>query len=135
MDVRALVVEDAPELRKLIRMVLREMGIKDVEEASDGLEALALIEKGTKAGEEKNRRFDFVLCDIHMPQMDGIGLLQEIRRRETVRDTPVIMISGDNTAEKIVEAVKLGADDFIIKPYTVKIVEQKVRRILEGRTG
>jgi len=118
-------------VRKLIRMVLWGMGIKGVEEAADGEEALAILEKGLRADKDQERRFDMVLCDIYMPCMDGISFLKEVRKRETIRDIPVIMISGDSTAEKIMDAVKLGADDFIIKPYTVKIVEQKVRKILK----
>jgi two-component system chemotaxis response regulator CheY len=131
-DVHALVVDDTPEVRKLIRMILWGMGIKEVEEASNGSEALSAFDK-RHSGKKESTKFDIVVCDIHMPLMDGISLLQEIRKREGGRDLPVIIISGDSTANKIAEAVRFGADDFIIKPYTVKTVEQKVRRVLESR--
>jgi chemotaxis response regulator CheB len=83
-DIHALVVDDTPEVRKLIRMVLWGMGIKAVEEASHGLEALSILEKRQATGNTETPKFDIVVCDI--------------------------------------------ADDFITKPYTVKTVEQKVRK-------
>ncbi len=132
-NAHVLVVDDAPDIRKLIRAVLWEMGIKSVNEASDGQEALNLLMKSHASEKKGARKYDLVLCDIHMPKMDGISFLEEVRKRDEVRDLPVIMISVDSMPERIVEAVQRGADDFIIKPYTVNTVEHKVRKVLERR--
>jgi two-component system, chemotaxis family, chemotaxis protein CheY len=134
-DTRVLVVDDAPEIRKLLRAVLWEMGIKMVEEATNGVEALRILVRKQAAEKKEASPIDLVLCDIHMPEMDGICLLKEMLQREEVGYPAVIMISGDSTADRIVQAAKLGADDFIIKPYTLNVVEEKVRKALGRRKG
>ena len=128
-----MVVDDTPEVRKLIRAVLWSIGIKAVEEASNGMEALSLLKKQHATGKKETAKTDLVLCDIHMEKMDGISLLKEIRNMEETRDLPVIMMSGDSVADRILEAARAGADDFITKPYTVKIIEEKVRKVLEQK--
>jgi two-component system chemotaxis response regulator CheY len=132
-NAHVLVVDDAPEVRKLIRAVLWEMGIKAVNEASNGQEALNLLRRSHASDKKETRKYDLVLCDLHMPKMDGISFLKEARKMDEDRGLPVIMISVDSAPERIVEAVQSGADDFITKPYTVKTIEQKVRRALGRR--
>ncbi len=100
---RILVIDDENSIRRTLREIL-EYEKYTVEDASNGMEALSLIQ---------HQDFDVILCDIKMPQMDGIETLEAIRQ---LNDTPVVMISGHGTIETAVEAIKKGAYDYISKP-------------------
>jgi len=99
-----LVVDDEKSIRSTLKDILEHEGF-EVELASNGAEALELFSKN---------QFDAVLCDIKMPGMDGIEVLEKIQ--EIANDVPVIMISGHGTIDTAVEAIKKGAFDFIEKP-------------------
>jgi two-component system nitrogen regulation response regulator NtrX len=99
-----LVIDDEKSIRSTLKDILEHEGFT-IELASNGAEALELFSKN---------QFDAVLCDIKMPGMDGIEVLEKIQ--ETANDVPVIMISGHGTIDTAVEAIKKGAFDFIEKP-------------------
>lgn len=100
---RILIIDDEPAIRRVLRDILENEGYI-VEDAASGIEALPII---------KEQEFDAIFCDIKMPQMDGIEVLENIKQNS---DTPVIMISGHGTIETAVEAIKKGAFDYISKP-------------------
>jgi two-component system nitrogen regulation response regulator NtrX len=100
---RILVIDDERAIRSTLREILEYEGYQ-VEEAIDGPSGLELLNKET---------FDVVLCDIKMPQMDGIEVLEHTLK---ITDTPVVMISGHGNIETAVEAIKKGAYDYISKP-------------------
>ena len=103
---KLLVVDDEKNLRLVVQKELSRQG-HDVEAASDGEEAWEAIEA---------KDFDVLLCDINMPRLDGLGLLRRVRERS---QTPpeVIMLTGQATVESAIEAMKLGAYDYLTKPY------------------
>jgi two-component system, NtrC family, nitrogen regulation response regulator NtrX len=101
---RLLVIDDEKSIRKTLREILEYENFK-VDEAADGNEGLELLKKS---------KYDVILCDIKMPRMDGIEVLEKIMQLSY--DTPVVMISGHGNIETAVEAVKKGAFDFIEKP-------------------
>jgi DNA-binding NtrC family response regulator len=100
---KILIIDDEAPIRRTLREILEYEKYK-VEEAADGLEGLEKI---------KNDSFDLILCDIKMPGKDGIEVLEESLK---LTDTPVVMISGHGTIETAVEAIKMGAYDYIAKP-------------------
>ncbi|HQO50725.1 MAG TPA: response regulator, partial [Bacteroidales bacterium] len=97
---RILIVDDEASIRRTLREILEYEKYK-VDDASTGIEALKLLNE---------QEYEVILCDIKMPEMDGIELLQEIKQ---LCDTPVIMISGHGTIETAVDAIKKGAYDYI----------------------
>lgn len=101
---RVMIIDDERSIRKTLREILEYENFK-VDEAADGIEALSILQK---------EKFDIILCDIKMPKMDGIELLEKVTQLGI--DTQVIMISGHGNIETAVEAVKKGAYDFIAKP-------------------
>ncbi len=103
---KLLVVDDEKNLRMVVQKELGRQG-HDVETASDGEEAWEAVEA---------KDFDVLLCDINMPRLDGLGLLRRVRERS---QTPpeVIMLTGQATVESAIEAMKLGAYDYLTKPY------------------
>lgn len=100
---RLLIIDDEASIRRTLREILEYEKYK-VDDASTGMEALARLAE---------QEYDVVLCDIKMPEMDGIELLSAIKQST---DTPVIMISGHGNIETAVEAIKKGAYDYISKP-------------------
>jgi two-component system, NtrC family, nitrogen regulation response regulator NtrX len=118
---KILVIDDERSIRNTLREIL-EYEKFQVEDAQDGLEALKLLNAG---------HYDIILCDIKMPKMDGIEVLEHIMK---LTDAPVIMISGHGTIETAVEAIKKGAYDFIPKPLDLNRLLVSIRNALERTT-
>lgn len=118
-----LVVDDEPEIRASVRGILTDEGLRVVE-AADGRQALELI---------RDERPELVILDVWMPDVDGLQFLRELQGRE---DAPeVIMISGHGTIETAVQATKLGAFDFIEKPFSLEGLVRVVNRALDHRAA
>ncbi len=100
---RILVIDDEPAIRRILREILEHEQYQ-VDDAASAVDALPLV---------KENEFDAILCDIKMPQMDGIEFLEEAKK---ITDAPIIMISGHGTIDTAVEAIKKGAFDYIAKP-------------------
>ena len=100
---KVLVIDDEPAIRRILREIL-EHEKYNVDDSASAVEALPLV---------KENEYDAILCDIKMPQMDGIEFLEEVQQ---ITDAPVIMISGHGTIDTAVEAIKKGAFDYISKP-------------------
>ncbi|HRG54219.1 MAG TPA: response regulator, partial [Bacteroidia bacterium] len=119
---KILIIDDEKSIRKTLREIL-EYEKYQVDEATEGMEGLALIQK---------EKYDVVLCDIKMPKMDGIELLDRIILLSS--DIPVVMISGHGTIETAVEAVKKGAFDFIAKPLDLNRLLVTIRNAMDKST-
>ena len=121
-QLKFLVVDDFSTMRRIVRGLLKEMGCNDVTEAEDGAAALQLL---------KVQRFDFVVSDINMPNMNGFELLKAIKADETLRHLPVLMVTAEARKEDIVLAAQSGAAGYIVKPFSKATLEEKVQRILQ----
>ena len=120
---KILIIEDEEPIRRvLVRILTEEDSNFEIQEASDGKKGLELIKKES---------FDLVLCDIKMPKVDGIELLQ--RTRKTNLTLPFIMLTGHGNIETAVESMKLGAYDFISKPPDLNRLINSVRNALEKK--
>ena len=120
---KILIIEDEEPIRRvLVRILNEEDSSFQIQEASDGKKGLDLIKKES---------FDLVLCDIKMPKVDGIELLQ--RTRKTNMTLPFIMLTGHGNIETAVESMKLGAYDFISKPPDLNRLINSVRNALEKK--
>jgi two-component system chemotaxis response regulator CheY len=117
-----LVVDDFSTMRRIVRGLLKEMGCTNVTEAEDGAVALAML---------KAQRFDFVVSDINMPNMNGFELLKAIKAEEALRHLPVLMVTAEARKEDIVLAAQSGAAGYIVKPFSKATLEEKVQRILQ----
>jgi CheY-like chemotaxis protein len=110
-----LIAEDDLFNRLLVVSMLAKNKEIEVLEAKDGEEALAML---------LERNVDILLLDIHMPKMNGLETLQEIRQIESIADIPIMVISSDETEKN--QSLALGADAFIPKPFNLKALEQQV---------
>jgi two-component system nitrogen regulation response regulator NtrX len=117
---KILVIDDERSIRNTLREIL-EYEKFEVDDASDGTEGLRLINTG---------KYDVILCDIKMPKMDGIEVLDQVLK---LCDTPVIMISGHGTIDTAVEAIKKGAYDYISKPLDLNRLLVSMRNALERK--
>jgi DNA-binding NtrC family response regulator len=119
MEKRILIVDDEAGMRLALCEVLKRCGYQ-VSAVQDGVEALKQLEANS---------FDLVISDVKMPRLDGMSLLKRIRER--IPEQLVIMITAFGTVDKAVEAMKLGASDFIQKPFSLEDIENMVRRLFE----
>lgn len=119
-DRSVLVVDDNDLNRELLVRRLEKAGYL-VASANNGTEALKLL------GIE---RFDMVLLDVMMPEMDGYTVLERIKSNPMLREIPVIMVTALNEVESVTKCIKLGADDYIIKPIDIAVVQTRIWRCL-----
>ncbi|NOX55112.1 MAG: response regulator [Planctomycetes bacterium] len=123
---KVLLVDDSGTMRAIQKRMFAKLGIPDgdIEEAADGVEALRLIEAN---------RFDIILTDWNMPNMDGLTLLKEIRKRDG--NIPVIMITTEAEKARVVSAISAGVSDYLVKPFTPEALEAKLRRWVPAGVG
>ena len=121
-DLKFLIVDDFSTMRRIIRGLLKEIGYLNAEEAEDGVVALQML---------RNASYDFVVSDINMPNMNGFELLSQIKRDETLRHLPVLMVTAEAHKEDIVRAAQEGAAGYIVKPFTKATLEEKVAKIMQ----
>ena len=121
-DLKFLIVDDFSTMRRIVRGLLKEMGANDVDEAEDGVAALNKLRNGT---------FHFVVSDINMPNMNGFQLLAEIKKDETLKHLPVLMVTAEARKEDIVMAAQGGAAGYIVKPFTKATLEDKLTNIFK----
>lgn len=121
-ELRYLIVDDFSTMRRIVRGLLKEMGCNNAEEAEDGVVALNMLKSG---------KFDFVVSDINMPNMNGFELLKSIKADEGLRHLPVLMVTAEARKEDIVLAAQSGAAGYIVKPFTKATLEEKVQKILQ----
>ena len=121
-DLRFLIVDDFSTMRRIVRGLLKEIGYVDADEAEDGAAALNKL---------RNGRFDFVVSDINMPNMNGFQLLKEIKSDDKLKHIPVLMVTAEARKEDIVLAAQSGAAGYIVKPFTKATLEDKLVNIIK----
>ena len=121
-DLKFLVVDDFSTMRRIVRGLLKEMGCNNAEEAEDGAIALGML---------KAAKFDFVVSDINMPNMNGFDLLKAVKADDSLKHIPVLMVTAEARKEDIVLAAQTGASGYIVKPFTKATLEEKVQKIVQ----
>jgi two-component system alkaline phosphatase synthesis response regulator PhoP len=114
-----LIIDDEANLRDTLSRILSKAGC-ETKAAIDGYEAFKLLEKD---------QFDLVFLDIHLPEVDGLQVLKEIRQRD--QKLPVILLTGYGTLQSAVEALRLGATDYLLKPFDPEVLVSRTRMILD----
>jgi two-component system chemotaxis response regulator CheY len=120
-EYNVLVVEDSPMMRQLLVFALSRVRNMKITEADDGVDGLRKLAAG---------RFDVILTDINMPIMDGLKLVKRVRSDPTHKDTPIIIITTENSEEDRQRAMQLGANAYITKPIQAPQVIAKVKELL-----
>ncbi len=123
-NLKILVVEDNEKIRKLLCNLLSNIGFASIAEAENGKLAWDKMHAYT---------YDLVLTDWQMPIMDGIELLKLIRRDAHLKDMPVMMITASDKQDHIIEAAKFKVNGYIVKPFSVKTIVEKIDKVFENR--
>ena len=121
---KILVVDDSPTMRRIVVGQLKQTGYSDIAEAEDGVQALQMLEADP---------FDLLLTDWNMPHMNGLELIVEVRQREALKELPIVVVTTRNSKGDIVAAMREGANNFIVKPFSPKILAEKINKVLQAQ--
>jgi two-component system chemotaxis response regulator CheY len=119
-----LVVDDSQTMRRIVRGILKGLGFTHIMEADNGLRALEILKK---------EKIDFIVSDWNMPEVSGIELLKMVRATEQWKDLPFLMVTAEGKSEQVLEAVKNRVNNYVVKPFTPKVLEEKIGKIFENR--
>lgn len=117
-----LVVDDLDPMCRAMKSMLHQLDFKYVDISNSGRDALTKMKTG---------RYNFVICDINMPVVDGLEVLKEIKTNPEFKNIAVLMITAESKKELIVECAKLGANGFMIKPFTGAALGNKIIEIVQ----
>ncbi len=120
-ELKILAVDDSPTMRRIIINTLKRAGFNDVVEASDGKDALAKL---------KVEQINFIITDWNMPEMDGLALVTTLRSSDEFKNMPILMVTTRSVKDDILEAMKAGVNNYIVKPFTPDTLKQKIEQIL-----
>ncbi|WP_018387897.1 response regulator [Ancylobacter sp. FA202] len=118
-----LVVDDYKTMVRIIRNLLKQIGFEDVDEASDGVEALSKL---------KERQYGLVISDWNMEPMTGYELLKQVRDDSNLSALPFIMVTAEAKSENVIAAKKAGVNNYIVKPFNAQTLKSKIDTVFEG---
>ncbi len=116
-----LIVDDYKTMLRIIRNLLKQIDFHNVDEATDGTEALTRLRSG---------EYGLVISDWNMQPMTGLQLLQEVRRDARLRAVPFIMVTAESKAENVVAAKQAGVSNYIVKPFNAETLREKIEKVL-----
>jgi two-component system chemotaxis response regulator CheY len=125
---RVLIVDDMMTMRKLVAKVCKELGFTDVTEAADG--ALAW-----EALQNANPPIGLVISDWNMPNCSGLDLARRIRGDSRFKTLPFLMVTAEAEKHQVVEAIKAGIDNYVVKPFTAAILTERLEAVHKKRGG
>ncbi len=120
-EVGILVVDDVNTMRVQIKDLLKSFGFRNIHLAGGGEEGKAMLER---------QSIHLILCDWHMSPTDGLDFLKYVRAHDLHKSTAFIMVTAESTKERVVEAIKSGVDDYLVKPLTPAQIQTKVYGVL-----
>jgi two-component system, chemotaxis family, chemotaxis protein CheY len=115
-----LVVDDYQTMIRIIKNLLKQLGFEDVDDASDGTEAL---------GKMRQKQYSLVISDWNMQPMTGYELLKHVRADGTLRTTPFIMVTAESKTENVIAAKKAGVNNYIVKPFNAQTLKTKIEAV------
>lgn len=120
-DILVLVTDDSPTMRRIIKNTLDRIGYNNSIEAENGKQALDLL---------NTNPVELLLTDWNMPVMNGLELVGEVRKIEKYKKLPILMITTRGMKEDVVQAVHAGVNNYVVKPFTPEILEEKINKVL-----
>ncbi|MBW2644096.1 MAG: response regulator [Deltaproteobacteria bacterium] len=123
LNMKVLIVDDFATMRRILRNILKQIGFKNMIEADNGKNALK---------ELKKEKVDLIMCDWNMPEMPGIDLLKNMKADDELKDIPFVMVTAEAQKDNIVEAVKAGVSNYVVKPFTAETINEKLKKVFGG---
>ncbi len=124
LKMKVLVVDDFSTMRRIVKNILKQIGYSDIEEAEDGNSALARLRQGG---------FGLVVSDWNMPNMTGLDLLKAIRADNALNNMPVLMVTAEAKKENVMDAIKAGVNNYVVKPFTADVLKEKIEKIFDNK--
>ena len=121
MNMNVLIVDDYKTMLRIISNLLKQLGFKNIDEATDGSEALRKLRDGN---------YSLVISDWNMQPMTGLQLLKEVRADAKLKVLPFIMVTAESKTENVVEAKSAGVSNYIVKPFNAETLKQKLTAVL-----
>ena len=122
LNMKILVVDDFATMRKVVRNMLRQLGCENVLEAENGEEGFRMAQTDD---------FGLIVSDWNMPVMSGLEFLKAVRSEEKTKNTPFLMVTAEALKENIIQAIQSGASNYIVKPFTPQVFEEKLKAIFK----
>lgn len=120
-----LVVDDVSTMRKIIKNVLGELGYTNFVEAVDGANAIEILNAHAKT----DSPIQFIISDWNMPNMMGIDFLKHVRKTPEYKALPFVLVTAESEQHQILDAVKAGVSDYVIKPFSPQMIKSKIDRV------
>ncbi len=120
-SINVLIVDDQQSMRGICKYILGQLGFKDITEAKSGRDALGKIEKD---------KFDLIISDWNMPDIDGLTLLKVLRKHPKTSKMPFIMATGRSDKEQVQEAITAGVNNYIIKPFDAGTMKKRIEAVI-----
>lgn len=124
LKIKVLVVDDFSTMRRIVKNILKQIGYSDIEEAEDGNSALVRLRQGG---------FGLVVSDWNMPNMTGLDLLKAIRADNVLNTMPVLMVTAEAKKENVLDAIKAGVNNYVVKPFTADVLKEKIEKIFDNK--
>ncbi len=115
------IVDDYKTMLRIVRNLLTKLGFSDIDEATDGMDALAKL---------KNRNYGLVVSDWNMQPMTGYELLQKVRGDDRLKSLPFVMVTAESKVENVIAARQAGVNNYIIKPFSAEVLKAKLKTVL-----
>ena len=119
---RILIVDDYSTMLRILRNLLRQLDLQNVDEAQNGEEALFKLRKET---------FDLVISDWNMQPMTGLELLRQVRADARLKSVPFIMVTAESKTENVITAKQAGVSNYIVKPFNAETLKQKIMSVFK----
>lgn len=121
MNMNVLIVDDYKTMLRIIRNLLKQLGFNNVDEATDGSQAL---------GKLKEKKYGLVISDWNMQPMTGLQLLKAVRADENLSSTPFIMVTAESKTENVMAAKEAGVNNYIVKPFNAETLKGKIESVI-----
>ena len=120
---KVLIVDDYKTMLRIIRNLLKQIDLQNVDEASEGSEALAKLRAGN---------FGLVISDWNMAPMTGLELLQQVRGDARLKSLPFIMVTAESKTENVIAAKQAGVSNYIVKPFNAETLKEKIEKVVHA---
>ena len=122
LNIKILIADDFPEVTRVMRYMLKNIGCRNVREVDGGRAVLRALKK---------EKYDLIFCDWAMPDMSGVEVLKIIRSDDELKDIPFIMVTAEAEKEKILAAIKAGVSNYIVKPFTAETISATLKKVFD----
>jgi two-component system chemotaxis response regulator CheY len=120
-DLSILLVDDYKTMLRIIRNLLRQLEFQNIDEASDGTQALQLL---------MQKSYGLIISDWNMEPLTGLQLLREVRRSDKLKHIPFIMVTAESKTENVIAAKEAGVSNYIVKPFNAETLKMKLQSVL-----